>query len=134
MRLAGCPRCTEKRFVLRPACYRRPAPESKTVFNAARAAASSAATPERARKIFQLLLEGGTLRRVTTELFFHRDALARLVRSLREYADARTSDRLIDVAAFKDLAGVSRKYAIPLLEHLDRERVTRRAGDRRLVL
>jgi selenocysteine-specific elongation factor len=41
---------------------------------------------------------------------------------------------LIDVAAFKELAHVSRKYAIPLLEYLDRERVTRRAGDRRLIL
>ena len=42
--------------------------------------------------------------------------------------------RLIDVAAFKELSGVSRKYAIPLLEYFDRERVTRRAGDRRLIL
>jgi selenocysteine-specific elongation factor len=38
------------------------------------------------------------------------------------------------VAAFKDLAGISRKYAIPLLEYLDRRRVTRREGDRRIVL
>jgi selenocysteine-specific elongation factor len=38
------------------------------------------------------------------------------------------------VAAFKDLANVSRKYAIPLLEYLDRARITRRAGDRRLIL
>jgi selenocysteine-specific elongation factor len=41
---------------------------------------------------------------------------------------------LIDVAAFKELSGVSRKYAIPLLEHFDRTRVTRRAADRRLIL
>jgi selenocysteine-specific elongation factor len=43
-------------------------------------------------------------------------------------------ERLIDVAAFKELSGVSRKYAIPLLEHFDRTRVTRRAGDKRLIL
>ena len=36
--------------------------------------------------------------------------------------------------AFKDLAGVSRKYAIPLLEYLDRERITRRAGEGRVIL
>jgi len=41
---------------------------------------------------------------------------------------------LIDVAAFKELAGVSRKYAIPLLEYFDRARVTRRAGDKRVIL
>jgi selenocysteine-specific elongation factor len=40
----------------------------------------------------------------------------------------------MDVAAFKQLAGVSRKYAIPLLEYLDREHVTRKEGDARLVL
>jgi selenocysteine-specific elongation factor len=38
------------------------------------------------------------------------------------------------VGAFKDWTGISRKYAIPLLEYLDRERVTRRDGDERLVL
>ena len=43
------------------------------------------------------------------------------------------SDR-ISVGAFKDLVQVSRKYAIPLLEYLDRERVTRRAGDERILL
>jgi selenocysteine-specific elongation factor len=40
----------------------------------------------------------------------------------------------MDVAKFKELTGVSRKYAIPLLEHLDRERVTRRVGDAREIL
>ena len=40
----------------------------------------------------------------------------------------------IDVAKFKEMTGVSRKYAIPLLEYLDRERVTRRVGDERVIL
>jgi len=38
------------------------------------------------------------------------------------------------VPVFKDLAGITRKYAIPLLEYLDRERVTRRQGDERVIL
>jgi len=45
-----------------------------------------------------------------------------------------SGDPVIDVARFKDLAGVSRKYAIPLLEYFDRTRVTRRVGDKRQVL
>jgi selenocysteine-specific elongation factor len=115
--------------------YGAAALEAPTLDDAlARAAADSGVAPDHARKIFRLLTEDGTLVRVTAELYFHRDALARLVGRLREYADGRAADRLIDVAAFKDLAKVSRKYAIPLLEYLDRERVTRRAGDRRLVL
>jgi selenocysteine-specific elongation factor len=40
----------------------------------------------------------------------------------------------VDVAAFKERYGLSRKYAIPLLEWLDRERVTRRVGDARVIL
>jgi selenocysteine-specific elongation factor len=91
-------------------------------------------TREHARKILQLLIDSGALVRITSDLLLHRDALARLVETLREYAAQHEPERLIDVAAFKDLANVSRKYAIPLLEYLDRARITRRAGDRRLIL
>ncbi len=71
---------------------------------------------------------------VSREYYFHREALDQLTKSLRDYASQHEPERLIDVATFKDLAGVSRKYAIPLLEYFDRERVTRRAGDRRIIL
>jgi selenocysteine-specific elongation factor len=43
------------------------------------------------------------------------------------------SDRL-NVPEFKELAAISRKYAIPLLEYLDREKITRRVGDQRVIL
>jgi selenocysteine-specific elongation factor len=46
----------------------------------------------------------------------------------------RQQEASIDIAAFKDLAGTSRKNAIPLLEHLDQIRVTRREGSRRVIL
>jgi selenocysteine-specific elongation factor len=90
-------------------------------------------TAQQGRKILQLLLDAGLLVKVHGEMFFHRAALDDLIRKLREHATNQT-DRAIDVAAFKDLAGISRKYAIPLLEFLDRQRVTRREGDRRIVL
>jgi len=67
-------------------------------------------------------------------LFFHRKALDKLIARLREYGDQHEPGRTIEVATFKDLAGVSRKYAIPLLEFLDRERITKREGDRRAIL
>lgn len=86
------------------------------------------------RKIFQLLIDTRVVVRVQGDLFFHRRALDDLIGKLRTYADRNEPDRTIDVAAFKNLAGVSRKYAIPLLEFLDRERITRREGDRRLIL
>jgi selenocysteine-specific elongation factor len=40
----------------------------------------------------------------------------------------------VDVAGFKTRYGISRKFAIPLLEWLDRERVTRRVGEARIVI
>jgi selenocysteine-specific elongation factor len=89
---------------------------------------------EHGRKILQLLIEAGVIVHVSADLFFHRDALENLKARLARYAAEHEPERLIDVAAFKELAGVSRKYAIPLLEYFDRERVTRRAADKRLIL
>jgi selenocysteine-specific elongation factor len=86
----------------------------------------------RSEKLLQLLLRERTLVRVTPDLVFHQKALAELRARLQEYKQARQEH--ISVAAFKELAGISRKYAIPLLEYLDRERVTRRAGDERVIL
>jgi selenocysteine-specific elongation factor len=88
---------------------------------------------QHARKLLQLLIDSGALVKVYGEMFFHRDALDDLKKRLRVHAE-RTSDRAIDVGAFKDLAGLSRKYAIPLLEYFDRQRITRREGERRIVL
>ena len=113
--------------------YRDAALEAPTLEEAFARAGVADARRDHARKLLQLLLDAGALVPVANELFFHREAIDRLLAALREHASA-GADRLIDVAAFKDLAGVSRKYAIPLLEYFDRERVTRRAGDKRLIL
>jgi selenocysteine-specific elongation factor len=88
--------------------------------------------PKRAEKILQMLLREKILIRVTPELIFHRDALAQLRGHLSSYK--RSKGERISVPVFKELTGITRKYAIPLLEYLDRERVTRRAGDERVIL
>jgi selenocysteine-specific elongation factor len=86
----------------------------------------------RSEKLLQLLLREKALHRVTPELIFHRQALAELRVKLAAYKKAK--GERISVPAFKDLTGITRKYAIPLLEYLDRERVTRRQGDERVIL
>lgn len=86
----------------------------------------------RAEKLLQMLLREKILVRVTQELIFHREALGNLRERLTEFK--KTKGERISVSVFKELAGISRKYAIPLLEYLDRERVTRRAGDERVIL
>jgi len=88
---------------------------------------------EQARKIFQLFLNSGEIVKVSEEFYLTGKAIDDLVKNVKEFA-SKTPDRLIDVSSFKEIAGVSRKYAIPLLEYFDREKVTRRAGDKRLVL
>jgi len=85
----------------------------------------------RAQKIVTLLLRDKALVKVSDELVFHRDAL----HGLRQLMAAQKAKLpRIDVARFKELTGVSRKYAIPLLEYLDRERVTRREGNERIIV
>ena len=83
----------------------------------------------RARSILQILLREGKLVKISDELVLHASALA----GLRETLRARRGERFA-VPAFKEWTGVSRKYAIPLLEYLDRVHVTRRDGDQRVVL
>jgi selenocysteine-specific elongation factor len=87
---------------------------------------------KRAERILQILLREKVLVRVTSELIFHRDALAQMCDRLASYK--KTKGERITVPAFKEITGISRKYAIPLLEYLDRQRVTRRAGDERVIL
>jgi selenocysteine-specific elongation factor len=87
---------------------------------------------KRAEKLLQILLREKVLIKVAADLVFHRAALVRLRELLAKYRKER-GDQL-PIAAFKELTGVSRKYAIPLLEHLDRERVTRRVGDQRVII
>jgi len=85
----------------------------------------------RAQKIVTLLLRDRVLIKISDDLVFHRTALEELKRGV---AALKTTAPRIDVSRFKDMTGVSRKYAIPLLEWLDRERVTRRVGDAREIL
>ena len=94
--------------------------------------ATLAVEARRSEKLLQLLLREKALHRVTPELIFHRNALAELRTKLAGYKKAK--GERISVPAFKDLTGITRKYAIPLLEYLDRERVTRRQGDERVIL
>jgi selenocysteine-specific elongation factor len=87
---------------------------------------------KRAQKILQILLREKVLIKVTDELIFHRAAVAQLREMLAKYRNERGNK--LPIPVFKELTGITRKYAIPLLEYLDRERVTRRVGDERVIL
>ena len=91
--------------------------------------AQSGVEPARARSLLAILLRERRLVRVGDDLVFHQSAIGKLRALLAARRPAR-----FNVSEFKEWTGISRKYAIPLLEFLDRERVTRREGDQRLIL
>ena len=102
------------------------APSAKEVF------ALLAIEKAHAGKLLQILLREKALVRISPELIFHAAALHRLPALLRDYK--KTKGERIGVPAFKELTGITRKHAIPLLEYLDRQRLTRRAGDERVII
>ncbi len=87
------------------------------------------AEPEMRRIVTLLQRQKLIVRMGSDDLFVHSQALKALVAQM-----APLRGTVMDVAAFKQLTGLSRKYAIPLLEYLDRERITRKQGDQRVVL
>ncbi len=85
----------------------------------------------RGARLRDWLVEEGRLVKIRDGRLFHGAALEDLRRRLREFA--RTSST-IDIGAFKELTGATRKNAIPLLEQFDEERLTRREGNVRRIL
>jgi selenocysteine-specific elongation factor len=81
-------------------------------------------------EVLSALIEQGRLVRLTDEILFLRekytDAVAQLVDYLQEHGS-------ITVSEARDLLGTTRKYIVPLLEHMDALRITRRQGDKRLL-
>jgi selenocysteine-specific elongation factor len=88
-------------------------------------AASLGAPADLVQKMVSLLGRKKQLVRLDT-LLYHPETLEALKADVRKL-------QTLDVAVFKTRYGVTRKFAIPLLEYLDRERVTRRVGDKRVV-
>jgi selenocysteine-specific elongation factor len=83
------------------------------------------------RKIVQLLVKDQTLVKINDGMVVDRSALEALIEAVR----ARKSvSAKLDVGSFKALTGLSRKFAVPLLEYLDGQRITRRVGDERVIL
>jgi selenocysteine-specific elongation factor len=91
--------------------------------------AKSGVDRDRARTLLQSMLFDRRLFRVNDDLVFHASAM----QSLRGLL-AQKKGRRFSIPEFKDWTGVSRKFAIPLLEYLDRQRITKRDGDYRTVL
>jgi selenocysteine-specific elongation factor len=82
------------------------------------------------KPVLQLLTREGILVKVKDELYFHRSAIAELegkvIRFLQEQKE-------MSPTQFKEMTQVSRKFAIPLMEYLDAQKITLRVGDKRVL-
>ncbi|MCZ2156113.1 MAG: selenocysteine-specific translation elongation factor [Bryobacterales bacterium] len=89
----------------------------------------SGVEPKTALTILQNLIREGRLVKIGQNLVFHKQNIADAIGLLQKHRGQQFS-----IAEFKEWTGISRKYAIPLLEFFDRQRITRRTGDSRTVL
>ncbi|HEX4231511.1 MAG TPA: selenocysteine-specific translation elongation factor [Bryobacteraceae bacterium] len=105
----------------RVAAYQPPTPQE--------ALKLSGVDPGQARALLESLIKEKKLVRISAEMIFHFDAIDHIRKSLGAHKGLTFS-----VPQFKEWTQISRKYAIPLLEYLDREHVTRREGDNRVIL
>ena len=94
----------------------------------AQVATSCAVDESEARRVAGTCARLGELVRITDDIYLHPDRQAELVRRVRDAA--RTG---LTVSQIKDLLGTSRKYAVPICEHLDKLGVTVRRGDLRVA-
>ncbi len=78
------------------------------------------------KDLLDLLMKSGSIVRLTKDLFFHRDSLEAMKVKVCEFFQKRDE---MTVGDFKNIFQVSRKYAIPLLEYLDNQKITTRVGD-----
>jgi len=84
-----------------------------------------------ARKILQLMVKEQAVVKIAEGMLVDSAALQKLIEDLRALKPSQAS---FGVKEFKELTGLSRKFAVPLLEYLDTQRVTRRVGDERIIL
>jgi selenocysteine-specific elongation factor len=146
-RLSGEGKVAAERDTLRMAAHRPALSDAHTsskerLESAIKAAGLQAATLEEtalragipaelARKLYNLLAASGRVLRVG-DMVFHVEVIEDLKTRVRRQ---KAVNPKIDVAVFKEISGgLTRKHAIPLLEYLDRERVTRRVGNEREIL
>jgi len=80
--------------------------------------------------LIQVMTREGELVRISEDLNFHRDALARL---REEYRNLLLSEGQATPANFKEMIGLTRKFIIPLMEYFDLTKLTMRAGDHRIL-
>lgn len=82
------------------------------------------------KEVISLDIRDGKIIKVSETLYYSREILEPLVESVIDYIK---KNEEIDAPSFKELTGLTRKFSIPILEYLDREKITMRIGDKRIL-
>ncbi len=82
------------------------------------------------QEFLNYLLARGILVKVAEGMYFHRDAVEKAVEAIRKHLEKKKE---LSLGELRDLLQTSRKYTLPLLEYLDRIKITRRVGDMRVA-
>jgi selenocysteine-specific elongation factor len=82
------------------------------------------------KEVLAIMVRDGELAKITEDLYFYKPAMENLKEKL---VSLLLKEGEVDMPAFKDLTGLSRKFSIPLLEYFDKIKVTMRVGDKRIL-
>jgi selenocysteine-specific elongation factor len=93
-------------------------------------AADLAVSESDLKPVLQLLVKEGTLVKVKEDLYFHQQAMQEMEAKLTQFLQ---QNKEMTPTHFKEISQVSRKFAIPLMEHFDAKKLTMRIGDKRVL-
>lgn len=87
-------------------------------------------TDKDARDLLKLLADEGSIKRVNDSIYIYKEILEKMQQDIITFLQKKKE---ITVAEFRDLVKTSRKFAIPLLEYFDTQKITQRVGDKRVL-
>jgi selenocysteine-specific elongation factor len=87
-------------------------------------------TDKDAKDLLKLLSDEGRISRVNDSIYLARDILEKMRQDLKKHL---LEKKEITVAEFRDIAKTSRKFAVPLMEYFDSQKLTQRVGDKRVL-
>ena len=86
--------------------------------------------PKRVGDLIHILIQKEKIQAISANLYAHFDQLNHLKRIVMEYFKKNSTLAVVD---FKELTGLTRKTAIPILEYLDKHEYTKREGNIRIA-
>ncbi|MBM4145355.1 MAG: selenocysteine-specific translation elongation factor [Nitrospira sp.] len=81
-------------------------------------------------EILKLMVKEGSLMRINDSFYITSSVYKRMIELLKDFSSRKTE---MLVSEFREILGTSRKYALPFLEYLDSNKITRRTDEKRFL-